>query len=63
LAGYVVKRHKRAKKWPKNGRKVVEKRPEKKLGGSRNEAPICVVYTAHFGRKMFEKYLLLREKK
>jgi len=38
-----------AVKWSKNGRK-------KSRGESRNEAPICVVYTAHVGRKMFEKY-------
>jgi hypothetical protein len=55
LADNFVKRQKKNEKWPKNGRKMAEK--------NRDEAPIYIVYIAHFARKMVEKWYLPGEKK
>ena len=57
LAGNVVKRQKKknVRKWPKNGRKMIEKWPKLKPKRSRDEAPIYIVYTAHFSLKMVER--------
>jgi len=49
LAGAVVKRKEKKRKWPKFGRKMAKK-GRKRL----DEAPVSIVYTSHFVRKMVE---------
>jgi hypothetical protein len=45
-----------------NGREIVQKMAGKKAGKRRNKAPISILHTAHFARKMVEKLYLIREK-
>jgi hypothetical protein len=52
MASNAVKKQKKNK----IGRKMVEKWPEKRPKKSLDEAPVYIVYTAHFSRKMVEKW-------
>ena len=45
----------------KNGRKMYEKCPKKGRKNKRDETPISIDHTAHFSRKMVEKWHLIRE--